>query len=65
LADVKIRERDYIGPRRLAVTIEYEGREYKGQVPLDDPEVVTRLYSFLKKRIGHHLSEISDEIADF
>jgi hypothetical protein len=64
LADVRLQERDYIGPRRLAVTIEHQGREYGGQAPADDPEVITRLYSFLKRRIGHSLNQISDEIAD-
>lgn len=49
LDDVEIREEDYIGARRLSITIDYLGRKYSGQLPLDDPDAVTRLYEFLKK----------------
>jgi hypothetical protein len=64
LEDVKIREEDYVGPRRLGVTINYLGRKYSGQLPTDDPEAVTRLYEFLKKRRGQPLSEIGNEMVD-
>ncbi len=64
LDDVEIREEDYIGPRRLSVTIDYLGRKYSGQLPVDDPDAVTRLYEFLKNRRGRPLSEISNEVVD-
>jgi hypothetical protein len=64
LAGVKILAEDYIGPRRLGVTIEHGGMMSSGQVPADDPEVVTRLYEFLKDRIGQPLGKIGDELVD-
>src|SRR5579885_3176862 len=60
LEDVKILEHDLVGPRRLGVTVAYGGRKYSGQVPVDDPEVVTHLYAFLKTRVGRSLREIGD-----
>jgi hypothetical protein len=64
LEDVEIHEEDYIGPRRLGVTIDYRGRKYSGQLPADDPEAVTRLYEFLKKNRRRPLTEISNEVVD-
>jgi hypothetical protein len=64
LEEVQINEEDYIGPRRLGVTIRFEGRKYSGQMPLDDPEAATRLYEFLKERLGQPLSEIGNEVVD-
>ena len=64
LAAVKIWDEDYIGPRRLGVTIEQGGLMSSGQVPADDPDVVTRLYEFLKHHIGQSLSELGNELVD-
>ena len=61
LADVEIYDRDFAGPRRLGITVEFGDRKLYGQVWADDPEVVDRLYSFLKRRQGHSLREISNE----
>ena len=64
LADVRLWEEDYAGPRRLGVTVEHLGRKYSGQVPADEPEVVTRLYEFLKGQLDRPLSDISNELVD-
>lgn len=64
LEEVEVREPDYVGPRRLSVTINYLGRKYSGQMPMDDPEAVTRLYAFLKERRGQPLTAIGNELVD-
>ena len=64
LADVKLWEEDYAGPRRLGVTIEYGGLKYSGQVPADEPEVVTHLYEFLKRQVDRPLRDIGNELVD-
>jgi hypothetical protein len=64
LDNVEIREEDYIGPRRLSITIDYDGRKYSGQLPADDPQAVTHLYEFLKNRRGRPLIEIGNELVD-
>lgn len=64
LDNVEIREEDYIGPRRLSVTVDFMGRKYSGQLPADDPQVVTNLYQFLKKHLGEPVSEIGKQVVD-
>jgi hypothetical protein len=62
LENVEIREEDYIG--RLSVTVDFMGRKYSGQLPADDPQVVTNLYQFLKKHLGEPVSEIGKQMVD-
>jgi hypothetical protein len=60
LEDVSVAERDYIGPERVDLIVEYQGRRHSGQVWLDDPALAPRLCEILKKHIGSPITEISD-----
>jgi hypothetical protein len=64
LEDVSVAERDYIGPERVDLIVEHQGRRHSGQVWLDDPALAPRLYEILKEHIGSPISEISDLVVD-
>jgi hypothetical protein len=63
LADVEVHERDLF-PLRLGVTVDYAGRKHSGQIWADDPEVIRKLYRFLRTRIGRSMHEIGEEVID-
>lgn len=60
LERVSVAERDYIGPERIDLIVERDGRRHSGQVWLDDPALAPRLCEILKKHIGLPLRKISD-----
>jgi len=58
LQDVDIAQRDLIGPERLDLTVEYEGRKHSGQIWVDDPVLVPKLRQILERHIGEPMNEI-------
>jgi hypothetical protein len=60
LRDVGVAEKDLIGPQRLDLYVEHEGRRYGGQVWVDDPTLVPKLCDLLKEHIGSPMRQIGE-----
>jgi hypothetical protein len=58
LKEVTIVTKDLIGPERLDLTVEYDGRKHSGQVWVDDPTLVPTLRDVL----AHHIDEPMNQI---
>jgi hypothetical protein len=64
LREVKLIDRDYIGPRRLELVVDYLGKRRSGQIWIDDTSVVPKLYHILKEHLGEPLSDLGSLVVD-
>ena len=64
LREVKLIDRDYIGPRRLELVVDYLGQRRSGQIWVDDTSVVPKLYHILKEHLGELLSDLGSLVVD-
>lgn len=60
LADVEVADRDLIGPERLELVNQYEGRKFSGMLWLDDTTLVPKLRDILTQHIGSSLREVGE-----
>src|SRR5947209_8639567 len=47
-------------PEHLTLDIEYEGGIFSGALCVDDPQLLTRLYPWLRERLGSTIRKIGD-----
>ncbi len=64
LREVKLIDRDYIGPSRLELVVDYLGQRHSGQIWVDDTGVIPKLYQILKEHLGEPISDLGSLVVD-
>jgi hypothetical protein len=59
LRDVSVARRDLLGPERLELINEYQGRRFSGLLLLDDAVLVPKLRDILSEHIGAPIKDVA------